>query len=433
MKGKQNGIGSLYNRFDSRVRRWFWIGIVCWVAAAIASPRLIVNAATLIRASQLSLSDTFTFTGGPAVQVINAGTFSNAQMNLYLQSLINGCSPSTEISGNANATQAITGCVAVPAGTVNNNSAGVAGFANSLADSAGRTHGNAVGGYFQGRALANNSAVWGINPLCFDAQGLTGHNITCAEIDVGVSLGSTPAYLRGLTIIASPGIGGVGTPGTNSIGIEMASTPGAFVWNKAIMLNRGISANGIVIDSNGFGGNNNSQSINLIGYDGGNVAHQSSVNGTSTGNVQLQPDVGGAYFALRSGGGFQFPGSTSGASTVLAPATGGGTNTLPQGSGTLLQTGSGAGNLLQTKRIAGCTTSGGATPFTGPCTTTVTWPNTFADGNYTVTCTGNGIGAAVPVLQATTTILGASTVVQTQQATGVNASFTNIECTAIHD
>jgi len=110
-----------------------------------------------------------------------------------------------------------------------------------------------------------------------------------------------------------------------------------------------------------------------------------------------------------------------------------GSTTIPPNGGTVLSTGNGVGNLIQTKRTGGCTTTGGSSAFTGACTTTVTWTNAFADGNYTVTCTGNGFAAGVPLLQGTGTILGASTIVQTQQATGVNAQFTNIECIAVHD
>lgn len=88
---------------------------------------------------------------------------------------------------------------------------------------------------------------------------------------------------------------------------------------------------------------------------------------------------------------------------------------------------------IQTQSAAGCTTSGGATPFTGPCTVTVTWPSAFADANYRVSCVGIGIGAGVPLLQGLTGApIAASVTVQTQQATGVNASFTTIQCSGIH-
>lgn len=361
---------------------------------------------------------------------VNAGIFDNTATRAYISSALNGCDPTVEIGGNANATQAITGCVKVPVGATNNNSAAVAGFANSSADSASGTHGNAVGGYFAGVAHGNNAFVEGSNLIAADIPGLTGHWITGNEIDVGVSPTSVPAFVRGIVITSnqSPGVM------ANSIGIELNPRPGGFSWGSGIMLDRGVSGNGLLLDGQDFGGNNRSQTVAFIGYNSSNLPKVSSINGTANGDLQLQPSTGNAYFAIAGGGGFQLPGSTSGTNTLIAPAVAGSTTTtLPAAGGTLLTTGNGAGNLIQTARVAGCTTSGGATPFTGPCTITVPWPNAFADGNYTVTCTGNGVGAGVPLLQATTTITGASTLVQTQQATGVNASFVNIECTAIHD
>jgi len=89
---------------------------------------------------------------------------------------------------------------------------------------------------------------------------------------------------------------------------------------------------------------------------------------------------------------------------------------------------------IQSKRsVSGCTTSGGALAFTGPCAVAVTWPTAFADAKYTVACVGNGIGAGVPILQGVTNKIAASVTVQTQQATGTNASFSTIECVATHD
>jgi len=90
-------------------------------------------------------------------------------------------------------------------------------------------------------------------------------------------------------------------------------------------------------------------------------------------------------------------------------------------------------NPPQTKRAMGCTTSGGATPFSGPCTVTVTWSTTFTDNHYTPVCVGQGVGAGTPVLQVLAGWTAATIGVQTQQATGIDASFQNIFCIAVHD
>lgn len=378
------------------------------VAGNTTSPPVLIGGPAIVSAPlapQTITGQPLTLTSAP-LTLSNPGVFSNAQMNVYLQSLVNGCSPSTEIGGNANATQAITGCVAVPAGTVNNNSAGVAGFATSLADSAGRAHGNAVGGYFQGKAIGANSAAWGINFLAYNQGTASGVNITGFEGDIGVDLGSTPAYVRGGVLALSNGPNGSGTMPVNSIGLEILSIVAPTLqWNRGLQIDDGAaSLHAIQIGAVGSGTNVAGMPLAFARWDAGGVRRTTELINVNS--------VGDLIFT-----------QTGGVSTLLHG----------MGTGQVLTTGSGAGNLLQTKRTAGCTTSGGATPFTGPCTTTVTWPNTFADGSYTVTCTGNGIGAGVPLLQGTITIIGASTTVQTQQATGVNASFTNIECIAIHD
>jgi hypothetical protein len=83
--------------------------------------------------------------------------------------------------------------------------------------------------------------------------------------------------------------------------------------------------------------------------------------------------------------------------------------------------------------VVGCTTSGGASAFTGPCTTVVTWTSAFADANYTASCMADGIALGVPILQGITAKAAASVTVQTQQASGTNAQFSAIECIAVHD
>jgi len=105
---------------------------------------------------------------------------------------------------------------------------------------------------------------------------------------------------------------------------------------------------------------------------------------------------------------------------------------LPDTSGTLLETGNGT-TPIQTKRIGGCTT--GAAQF-NTCDTTVTWTTAFADANYTATCTGDAAGGGVPQIEGisiSAAKVGASITVRTIALTAVAASFTTIDCTALHD
>jgi hypothetical protein len=278
------------------------------------------------------LSGNIAYTGNQTFS--NPGIFSNTQMNNYVSASLNSCRFSSEIGANANATEAIAACLAMPSGATVNNGAAIAGFANSVCNSLGRTVCNGVGGYFQGWAKANNAAVWGINPIASDLPGLSGHSVIGAEIDVGVNAGSTPLHVRGVSIISN----GSGNPGADSVGLEIVPNGSAFKWQTGIFLQRNVSSNGIVLDGQSGAANTASQAVNFIGYDSGNVPHTSSINGNASGDIQFHPGTGDGYFALHGGGGIQIPGSTSGATILAAPATGGGVQTFPSGAGTVTNT-----------------------------------------------------------------------------------------------
>jgi hypothetical protein len=65
------------------------------------------------------------------------------------------------------------------------------------------------------------------------------------------------------------------------------------------------------------------------------------------------------------------------------------------------------------------------------CTSTLTWVTAFADANYTVTCTGQG-PAGVPLLTLNTHV-AASATINVTASTAVIASFTEVDCIAVHD
>lgn len=92
----------------------------------------------------------------------------------------------------------------------------------------------------------------------------------------------------------------------------------------------------------------------------------------------------------------------------------------------------GAGGI-QAKRVAGCAT--GAV-VGNTCDTTITWTTAFADANYTVTCTGDGLTSGIPSLLGAD-IAGAraaaSVTVRTINNSAAAAQFTTIDCIAIHD
>jgi hypothetical protein len=266
-------------------------------ASSLAGPGSIIGNSS----GNFGLSGNIAYTGNQTFS--NPGTFSNTQMNNYLSASLNSCSFSAEIGANANATEAIAGCLAMPSGATVNNGAAIAGFANSVCNSAGRTICNSVGGYFQGWAKANNTAVWGINPIATDSSGLTGHSIIGGEFDINITAGSSPGHVRGISIITN----GTGTPGTDSVGLEIVPNGATFEWQTGIFLQRNVSSNGIVLDGQTNAANISSQPINFIGYDSGNAPHISSITGTASGSIQLQPSTGSGYFFNSTGASFPSP------------------------------------------------------------------------------------------------------------------------------
>lgn len=360
--------------------------------------------------------------------LINApsGVFTNTQINLYTQSIINGCGGNL-FSGTFYRTDALYGCVFIPASSAVAQSGGVTGYIVNRS-----TATNGVGGYLVGQAGANGVNAWGANEVASDNSYLGNFINTILygnEVDLGVNDPSTTGY--GLFL------SGTATQiSTHTFGIQIIPFNSSAFSPYYIGINCGTGAttsgaclNALPIAT---GVNHQSQTVAFVSESSGAVFNTTTLFNDAPGNFHIGPGTG--LQVIVGAGGLGIPGSTSGQNTLTAPAIAGSASTvLPAAGGTVLATGNGAGNLIQTKRTGGCTTTGGASAFTGACTTTVTWTNTFADGNYTVSCTANGITSGVPLLQSTTTILGASTVVQTQQATGVNAAFVNIECIAVHD
>jgi hypothetical protein len=95
---------------------------------------------------------------------------------------------------------------------------------------------------------------------------------------------------------------------------------------------------------------------------------------------------------------------------------------------------SGTGALgMQAKRVAGCST---AASLNATCDTTVTWNSAYADANYTAVCTGDAITGGVPIIEGisiSAAKTGAAITVRTISITAAAATFTTIDCTAIHD
>lgn len=152
--------------------------------------------------SVLLLAACTTVLAQSTTKVSNTGTFTNTQMNEYMQSLLNGCATSefTTVQGAGHyATDALSGCNDVPSGAMQYGANGLAGF--TVANSATT---NTVAGYFQTRCLVSGGSCWGINPVVIDypfPTGATNLSLLGSEVDVQPQ-GAASAYKTVVGVMA---------------------------------------------------------------------------------------------------------------------------------------------------------------------------------------------------------------------------------------
>lgn len=247
---------------------------------------------TLVRGDQTDWYSTLSFTGD-TLQT-GGGVLANTQMNENSKSALNGCSPLTEfqsLEGKFNyAADALTGCITVPSGTTVHNANAVAGYANSSSSSQGT--GGTVAGYFQGRALADDAAVWGSNSIAYDLSGLTsGVKLISSELDLQPQ---NPPYAY-TTVIGQQISLFTPQPGTfaNSKAIVINHGQRGF-WDTGIFIDNGNVANyALVVGASCGSGTCDSSKIQFIGLSY-RSEQKSTIYGDRVGNIVLAPKNGGA-------------------------------------------------------------------------------------------------------------------------------------------
>lgn len=247
-----------------------------------------------------SISSPITFAGAVALNaavtetlshsLINAGTFTNTQMNLYLQSLINGCNPFSEYQsaqGANTTTEPVTGCLTVPSGsTVHQADAGGFYISNSSPST------NAVALYSQSRCLANGTTCWGANFVSRDVGGLTtGITLYGNEIDVN-PLNPTSAYSGINGFLMNLNTSQTGTfPGNGAFYVTASLNA---KWQIGFQTNDNAAATGMLLGGACVSsGTCASQPINFRSFNGGVLA-TATLNSDATGNIVLTPASGQA-------------------------------------------------------------------------------------------------------------------------------------------
>jgi hypothetical protein len=350
--------------------------------------------------------------GGVALTLTSGGIFTGATYQSYMSSLLGGISPAAELAatciGCAPSVEAITGGVTEPSGTLALGSFAVAAYAVSNADSRiGGTgppgqRANVTGFFGHVRCVVTGSACWGMNPLVLDTVGTIHTSSIGLEIDQGAY--GTPDVYTGVQLFSALGPSGTYPTNAAAIGINAQVGSGASVESPL--------PNGVYI-----GQNSATNALQALP-----ACHHTGSETCGSPNIRLVGANGGAeeqgLLFVNSGGQIQLNSGNAANEDVVASG-------LLVNNG-VYQDGSGLKHLHS---AAGCATAASAG---AACTTTVTWTTAFADANYTVSCTGDGITSGVPLNGGITSHLAASVTFQTVAATAAAAQYGVIDCIAVH-
>jgi len=88
------------------------------------------------------------------------------------------------------------------------------------------------------------------------------------------------------------------------------------------------------------------------------------------------------------------------------------------------------GSGLKHKRVAGCTTPA---VFGNLCSTVINWDTAFANVDYTVSCTGDGVASGVPLSGGITAKTPTSVIFRTVAGASAEAQYRTIDCITMHD
>lgn len=132
---------------------------------------------------------------------VNSGVFSNSQQNLYLQSLLGGCNPTSQWNSVFNlpnhATEASTYCAVIPSGASVFQVNSVGAYVEN--QNGPTTAGVAVFGMATASTTVDGR-VWAANFLATDVAGVKSQSLYSQENDCNILTGNTTSVCHGLLI-----------------------------------------------------------------------------------------------------------------------------------------------------------------------------------------------------------------------------------------
>jgi hypothetical protein len=227
---------------------------------------------------------------------IEAGVFTNTQMNQPFATKLGGINFQTEYQAEQStsnfSTDAFADGISVPSGsTVYGANAG-ADYANSASPFT-----NTVARYGQFRALAAGARGWGANFVVDDggfACGPLPSGLQSLELDYNSSNLATVGNILGLDAVLSAGLH------TGVAGISMGSAGGQMQW--AISIATGAAAIGISLGAQQAGANSNSQPIDFFTQDASDALQGCFIQAqaeSNYANLVLSPSALGVVVATR--------------------------------------------------------------------------------------------------------------------------------------
>jgi hypothetical protein len=368
------------------------------------------------------------------------GTFDSTSMSRGVTSILNGCDPSIVFHSSQgiakNASEAVTGCVDVPASATTYQTDAVAGYVVNNG-----TFSNAVGGYFYAQQNASGGYVWGVNPAAVAAGGATNVHLQ-NEFDLIVQSGATGANVIGVNVQApiwneAP---------ESSIGVNIGRPGGTAntKWGAGFTTQAGAAFSALLAGPLNDAPNSSSQAIVFRSYDRNKAQVITSITGTFSGgvalntssnygNIQITTDSAGGGLFMPGGAIITHDGNIGGKGGLrLITANNQPLQLNPVGSNVNISGGVQRDGSGVKHRRFGSTTLTAASAFT-VSTTTYSWGSPFPDANYTVVCQPAGAAVGSPIWQGVIAFDAGTVTVQHMSAQAVKSAFSGVSCIALHN